>query len=64
MHYVHKFILEWNSTCFGQFLYPKHVEFHSKNKFVKSVNLVGFIIKNIWLFCQTRSVFSYKSQNT
>jgi hypothetical protein len=24
---------------------PKHVEFHAKNKFVKSVHLVGFIIK-------------------
>jgi hypothetical protein len=79
-------LLEWNSTCFGQFLYPssgvfhcthsnviwhaglltaceqyqdgnlhvsdslranypKHVEFHSKNKFEKLVYLVGFIIR-------------------
>jgi hypothetical protein len=55
--------LEWNSTCFGQFLCPssgvfhcthsngqrncpKHVQFHSKNKFEKLVHLVGFIIKN------------------
>jgi len=70
--------LEWNSTCFGQFLCPpsgvfhcthsngichtgllcvqwktpdggqwncpKHVEFHSKNKFEKLVHLVGFVI--------------------
>jgi len=26
---------------------PKHVEFHSKNKFEKLVHLVGFIIRNI-----------------
>jgi len=26
---------------------PKHVEFHSKNKFEKLVYLVGFIIRNI-----------------
>jgi len=26
--------------------YPKHVEFHPKNKFEKVVNLVGFIIRN------------------
>ena len=85
--------LEWNSSCFGQFLYPssgvfhwthsngmchtglltaceqdqdgstlcvqrktpddgqrncpKHVEFHSKNKFEKLMHLVGFIIRNL-----------------
>jgi len=89
--------LEWNSTCFGQFLRPssvfhcthsngishtglltacsqavskpvwlipllcvqwktpddgrrncpKHVEFHSKNKFEKLMHLVGFIIRNL-----------------
>jgi len=77
--------LEWNFTCFGQFLWPssgvfhctnsnvyvskpvwhipslfvqwktpddgqrncpKHVEFHSKNKFEKLVHLVGFIIRS------------------
>jgi len=71
--------LEWNSTCFRQFLCPssgvfhcthsngicytgllcvqwktpdngqrncpKHVEFHSKDKFQKLVHLVGFIIR-------------------
>jgi len=31
----------------GQRNCPKHVEFHSKNKFEKSVNLVGFIIRNL-----------------
>jgi hypothetical protein len=75
--------LEWNSTCFGQFLCPpvpswscsqavskpvwhisllcvqwktpdggqrncpKHVDFHSKNKFEKLVHLVGFIIRKL-----------------
>jgi len=73
--------LEWNSTCFGQFLcrspdvfhcrhsklvwhipllcvewktpddgqknFPKHVEFHSNNKFEKLMHLVGFIIRNM-----------------
>ena len=29
----------------GQRNYPKYVEFHSKNKFEKIVNLVGFIIQ-------------------
>jgi hypothetical protein len=28
---------------------PKHVEFHSKNKFEKLVHLVGFIIRNVSL---------------
>jgi len=29
----------------GQRNCPKHVEFHSKNKFEKLVHLVGFIIR-------------------
>ena len=29
----------------GQKTCPKHVEFHSKNKFEKLVHLVGFIIR-------------------
>ena len=34
----------------GQRNCPKHVEFHSKNKFEKLVHLVGFIIRNLsWL---------------
>jgi len=33
------------STCFGQFLCLKHVEFYSKNKFEKLVHLIGFIIR-------------------
>jgi hypothetical protein len=31
----------WTEEC------PKHVEFHSKNKFEKLVHLVGFIIRNL-----------------
>jgi hypothetical protein len=31
----------------GQRNCPKHVEFHSKNKFEKLVRLVGFIMRNI-----------------
>jgi hypothetical protein len=31
----------------GQKNCPKHVEFHSKNKFEKLVQLVGFIIRNL-----------------
>ena len=30
----------------GQRNCPKHVDFHSKNKFEKLVHLVGFIIRN------------------
>jgi len=31
----------------GQRNCPKHVEFHSKNKFEKLVNLVGFVIRHL-----------------
>ena len=31
----------------GQRNCPKHVDFHSKNKFEKLVHLVGFIIRNL-----------------
>jgi len=44
--------LEQNSTCFGQFLCPKHVEFYSQNKFEKLVHLVGF---NITIYRDARS---------
>ena len=35
----------WNSTYFGHFLCPKHVQFYYKNKFEKLVHLIGFIIR-------------------
>jgi len=31
----------WTGNC------PKHVEFHSKNKFEKLVHLVGFILRKL-----------------
>ena len=34
----------------GQMNCPKHVEFYSKNKFEKSVHLVGFIIRRFLFF--------------
>ena len=38
--------VQWKTPDDGQRNCPKHVEFHSKNKFEKSVNPVGFIIRN------------------
>jgi len=35
----------WKTPDDGQRNCPKHVEFHSKNKFEKLVHLVGFIIR-------------------
>jgi len=39
--------LHWKTPDDGQMNCPKHVEFHSKNKFEKLVRLVGFIIRNL-----------------
>jgi hypothetical protein len=39
--------VQWKSSDNGQRNCPKHVEFHSKNKFEKLVHLVGFIIRNV-----------------
>jgi len=39
--------VQWRSPDDGQRNCPKHVDFHSKNKFEKLVHLVGFIIRNI-----------------
>ena len=39
--------LSRNSTCFGQFLCPKHVEFIDKNKFGKSVRLLVLLKINL-----------------
>jgi len=41
------FCLQWKSPDDGQRNSPKHVEFHSKNKFEKLVHLFGFIIRNL-----------------
>jgi hypothetical protein len=37
--------VQWKTPDDGQRNRPKHVQFHSKNKFEKSVHLVGFIIR-------------------
>ena len=39
--------VQWKTPDIGQKNCPKHVEFHSKNKFEKLVHLIGFIIRNI-----------------
>ena len=37
--------VQWKTADDGQMNCPKHVEFYSKNKFEKFVDLVGFIIR-------------------
>jgi len=37
--------VQWKTPDDGQTNCPKHVEFYYKNKFEKSVQLVGFIIR-------------------
>jgi len=39
--------VQWKTPDGGQRNCPKHGEFHSKNKFEKSVHPVGFIISNL-----------------
>ena len=39
--------VQWKPPDDGERNCPKHVEFHSKNKFEKLVHLVGFIIRNL-----------------
>jgi len=41
------FCIQWKTPNDGQRNCPKHVEFHSKNKFEKLVHLVGFISRNL-----------------
>jgi hypothetical protein len=43
--------VQWKTPDDGQRNCPKHVEFHSENKFEKLVHLVGFIIREILYFC-------------
>jgi hypothetical protein len=38
--------VQWKNPDDGRSYWPKHVEFHSKNEFEKSVHLVNFIIRN------------------
>ena len=37
--------VQWKTPDDGQSNCPKHVEFHSKNKFEKLMHLVGFILR-------------------
>jgi len=39
--------VQWKTPDEGQRNCPKHVEFHSKNKFEKLVHLIGFVIRNL-----------------
>jgi hypothetical protein len=39
--------VQWRTPDDGQSNCQKHAEFHSKNKFEKSMHLVGFIIRNL-----------------
>ena len=39
--------VQWKTPDDGQRKCPKHVDFHSNNKFEKLVHLVGFIIRNL-----------------
>jgi len=39
--------VQWKTPDDGQRNPPKHVDFHSKNKFEKLVHLVGFIVRNL-----------------
>ena len=48
--YIPLLRVQWRTPDDGQRNCPKHVEFHSKNKFEKLVHLVGFIIRMLeWL---------------
>jgi hypothetical protein len=42
--------VQWKTPDDGQRNCPKHVEFHSKNKFEKLVHLVGFIIRKSFVY--------------
>jgi hypothetical protein len=44
--------VQWKTPDDGQRNCPKHVEFHSKNKFQKLVHLVRFIIRKLQVLLQ------------
>jgi hypothetical protein len=50
---------QWNTPDDRQRNCPKHVEFHSKNKFEKLVHLVGFILRNLTLHSHMNVNFEY-----
>jgi len=51
--------VQWKNPDDGQRNCPKHVEFHSKNKFEKFVHLVGFIIRNCTRYTVTWTPYFY-----
>ena len=53
--------LQWKTPDNGQRNCPKHVEFHSKNKFEKLVPIIGLIIRNLsgWLVIWTAKNILY-----
>ena len=55
--------VQWKTPDDGQRNCPKHVEFHSKNKFEKLVHLVGFIIR-LYHDAARSSECQMQSQNT
>jgi hypothetical protein len=50
MWHIPLLCVQWKTPDDGQRNCPKHVDFHSKNKFEKSVHLVGFIIRNEFFY--------------
>jgi len=53
--------VQWKTSDEGQRNCPKHVEFHSKNKFEKLVHLVGLIIIN---YCRSTNVRNVQNNTT
>ena len=54
--------VQWKTPDDGQRNCPKHVEFHSKNKFEKLVHLVGFIVRKLtWCMVTWTLDFQYFS---
>jgi len=49
--------VQWKTPDDGQRNCPKHVEFHSKNKFEKLVHLVGFIVREYFTLSADDTVF-------
>ena len=47
--------VQWKTPDDGQRNCPKHVKFHSKNKFEKLVHLVGFTVRNLSQCMVTRT---------
>jgi len=55
--------VRWKTPDYGQRNCPKHVEFHSKNKFEKLVHLVGFFYKKQWNLSPVKKFSCLRRQN-